>query len=1675
MPSTDDRIVQMQFDSAAFEKKVADVISSLDKLKTSLDFSASKKGMEDLSQAGKSFDLSGMSHAVEGISEKFTAMGAIAFTVLQNVVNRAVDAGIQIAKSLSLDQVISGFHEYETNINSIQTIMSNTRADGTTLNDVNAALDQLNQYSDQTIYNFSQMARNIGTFTAAGVDLDTSVGAIKGIANLAAVSGSSAEQASSAMYQLSQALASGKVRLIDWISVRNAGMGGEVFQKALFETGKAMGAIKDIGMDTTFESWAKANGGFAATLEQDWLSTEVLTATLQGFTGDLTEAQLLAMGYTEAQAAEIQAMGQDAKDAATKVKTFTQLLGTLKETVGSGWAQTFRTIFGDFEEARVLFTGLNTFFGDMAKASSESRNAILDDWKDLGGRNLLIQSLMYAMNDLMMVLKPIKEAFREIFPRQSGMDLYLLTLQLRNFLRELEPSPQTIKAVKTIFLGLFSAIEIGWTVVKNLWEMFGNLFDRFRGNGEGLLSGLAGFAEKIIDLRRALVDGGGIEEFFDKWTVSIGDFIEKVQTKFIEVKNTVVDFITFFRDGFTGMTTNEGEGFLLFANQLGMKLGDVKDKVKKFFDSFSMDDIKGKFDEVLEKLRGWFDTVTGLFTDTDISGKVNTVKGSFDDLGAKFEWLTTLGENLKIKWEELKTKMGEVKGDFETLGTSIGDAFGGIPEKLGETFNTPEWDTLAKFGTGAAFAGVGLFFKQFFDLFKGASGFIKNASAVLKEVTDTLEAMQLKLKAEALLSIAKALALLTASIVILSLLDGEKLVSSMAAMAIGFGYLVTSLALLDKVITGPVGAAKLATLSGALVIIAGAMVVLAAAAAIFATLDWEELAKGIVGVGAMLVALSLASGPLSANSGGMIRAGIGIMAIAVAMNIMALAAKSFAEMNWEEMAQGLAGVGTSLLIVAGAMQLMPDGMLLKGLGMVALATALNIIALAVKSFAGMDWSDMGKGLAGVGASLLIIAGAMHLMPGNMILTGIGLLAIGVGLESMSVAIISLSGLDWNELARGLVGIAGTLVILAAAGLVMQGSIGGAIAIGIMALALSKLATGLKEFAKMKWGDLLKGLGGLALTLGVLAAAAFLMEPLIVPLLALGAALTVVGIAAVLFGTAIYLIATGLGNLAAMGSEGVAVLLEALNGFIQVLPEFIAALGEGLIEIVKRVVAALPEIIPGLSLALQAILQLVIDNIPLIMETLKTLILEGIALIRAVFPELVQLGFDMLMSLLNGIKDNIVEITNTVVDIITNFLDALGKKTPEIIDAVFMFIKDVISGVIEKLADAGEWLLPVGEDILGGLWDGIVAGAEAVWTWFLDLPGAILDLLLNVGDWLLDTGWDLLEGFFIGIGNYAPTVWNWFTSLPGTILGYFTDALTWLKNKGIHIIRGLLDGIKDFFEFVVNWFVDLPGKIGDFFLTAVDWLFDKGWDIIRGLFKGITDFWEGVVTWFQGMGGRIVGWLGDAGTFLLDIGKKIINGLWEGIKKAWEEVKDKILGIFNWVKDKVTGIFDIFSPSRWFMWVGEMMGAGLVIGIDHSAQPIGKAMDAMSRKVTDGFNPDTTSFNDTIRKMTEGLSNMDEFNPVITPVLDLSQVQNGSRNLAGLFKSGASLDVEMSTSQASILATRTRDEEISSDTIDTTGREVTFNQVINSPKALSTSDIYRNTRNQLTMAKEELTR
>ena len=415
----DEKVVALKFDASQFERGVVDAQNNLKEFKKSFKFDDIKNGAKSafsaINSVANNLTFGGLSSGIEKVKVKFSGLQVAASTAIGTIVSRATDAGISIAKSLTIEPILDGFHEYETQLNAVQTILANTKSKGSTIDDVNSALNELNTYADKTIYNFTEMTRNIGTFTAAGVDLDKATASIKGIANLAAVSGSNSMQASTAMYQLSQAISTGTVKLMDWNSVVNAGMGGEVFQEALKRTARNFGVDVD-GMI------AKA-GSFRDSLQEGWITSDILVETLKQISGAYSEADLIAQGYSEDQAKAIVDLANTATDAATKVKTATQLMDTLKEAVGSGWAQTWQIIFGDFEEAREMWTTISDAASKVIGDISGARNNFLERAMDSP-----IEQIRIQIENSGQSFDEYKSALRDVV-NSSGRDFDSLVAQ----------------------------------------------------------------------------------------------------------------------------------------------------------------------------------------------------------------------------------------------------------------------------------------------------------------------------------------------------------------------------------------------------------------------------------------------------------------------------------------------------------------------------------------------------------------------------------------------------------------------------------------------------------------------------------------------------------------------------------------------------------------------------------------------------------------------------------------------------------------------------------------------------------------------------------------------------------------------------------------------------------------------------------------------------------------------------------------------------------------------------------------------------------------------------------------------------------------------------------------------------------------------------------------------
>lgn len=1599
MASVDNRVVRMEFDNAAFEKKLQSTLSLLGQLDKALKFTGAHKGLADVSAAAKKVNLAPIGTAVNGISAGFLALSTVAVTALATITHAAITAGGQMVKSLSLTPVLDGFKEYELNIGSIQTILANTRADGTGLGEVNKALDTLNDYSDKTIYNFGQMTKNIGTFTAAGVDLDTSVQSIKGISNLAAISGSSAEQAATAMYQLSQAVSTGTLRLMDWNSVVNAGMGGEVFQKALFETGVAMGTITDAPVGTTFEEWTAKGNSFRDSLQDGWLTGEVLTNTLKGFTGEMTEAQLLSIGYTKEQAQEILELGRSGVEAATKIRTLSQLMNTVKETVASGWSESFRTVFGNFEEASVLFTNVNNRITEFVKGNAEARNELLSGWKELGGRDILITGLGDAFKALGEILAPIKEAFRDIFPAMTANRLLDLTKAFAEFTDGLRPSEKTIENIKRIFTGFFSALDIGWEIIKGGVGFLKELVVQITGLGSGrLVEFTADIADFFTRLREGLDRGQAIGKFFDDLTRSIPGVIQ------------------FFKE--------------------------LKASVIEFFDGFDLD----AFDNV--------------------GAAAGRVQQRFSPLAALFERLGDL-------WEPIKD-FGDRVGDIlDQVGEVIGNWFSELGDKLADAMGPGDFDAVIDAFNVGLLGGIALLISKFLSgglNLDFGGGLFSNISSAFEELTGVLDAMQTSIRADALLKIAAAVALLTASVVALSLIDSGALTKALTAMAVGFAQLMLSFAIINTMNVGLLSGATFSAIATGMILLSTAILILSGAVAVLGTMSWEDLTKGLIGVTVLLAVLTTSAVILSKNAGSILLASISLIAMSTAISILAGVVAIFGTMEWDTMAKGFAGVAIGLLILAAGMRLMPADLALRGVGLILIATALNILAGAVALFATMEWDTMIKGFAGVAAGLIIIGLAMHLMPPNMLLTGAGLLVVSVALNILAQALKSFGGMSWEEIGKGLLALGASLLILVVATNAMSGALAGAFAMLIVSAALAVLAKVLIEIAGVPFGDIAKALGAIALALAVFGLAALLLQPVIPALLGLGVAMLLLGAAFALFGLGAIAVAQAFKLLGEAGPEAAEALTAALGALAKALPSLVKGFAEGLLELFQVLVDAAPVIAKGLGVLIGHLITTLTDLIPLVADLFLALVKAILEILLEAVPDIIDAGITLIIALLTGIRDNIYQVVDLALDIVTNFLTAIADN-----------LETVIAAGIELIVA-----------FLGGITDGIDDVSAAVG----ELITAFITAILSQNQVVINAGVQVLVNFISGMTNNVVKI----ITAVGTLITTFINEVA---NLGIRITTAGANAIIKFATGMTNNSSKVITAVTTLITTFITTAANNAGRVVTAGANAVISFVTGlgrnagrviaagvnvVITFLKGVSSNTIRLATAAADILIDflnaladvirrksgelraagrnIAGAIIDGMTAGLASKAGDVANQAIDVAKGALDAVGGVLGISSPSKEFMKIGAFMAEGLAIGLDQDKKVVSSSI-SMAKRATEAVN-------DSIGKAMREMEDMPEFNPVITPVLDLTRMRNDAKSISGFMGDGQSFSPDISRRQANIIASTSVSNDADVSTGDTDGASVlSFEQNIYAPTQLSTSDIYKQTRNQIIIAKEEL--
>lgn len=1335
MSSIDKRIVQMQFDNQNFESGVSKTMQSLKNLDNSLKMKGATDGLNEVDNGIKklsSSGLSGLSSGVQAVTSKFSALQVMGVTALANITNSAVNAGKNLIKSLTIEPITTGFSEYETKMGAIQTILTNTAHQGTTIKDVNKVLDELNTYADKTIYNFAEMTKNIGTFTAAGVDLDTSTAAIKGIANLAAASGSTSQQASTAMYQLSQALAAGKVSLADWNSVVNAGMGGKLFQDALIRTSEVMG--------TGAEAAIKKFGSFRESLTKgEWLTNDVLVETLKQISGAYTEADLVAQGYSKNQAKAILEMAKNAEAAATEVKTFTQLMDTMKESVQSGWAQTWEHIIGNKDEAKELFTSISKGFEQLIKPSMDARNEMFKTWKELGGRDDVIAGLGNIAQSVIKAFSAVGKAWREVFPSMTGEKLAELSEKFKNFTEKIKMNDEVAGKIKDTFKGVFNVFKTVGSAIGGVLKGFSPLLGVIKPIGSGILT----------------------------VTSNIGKFITKISEAVAK----------------TNIFTKIGEGLKTAFESIGKYISDVGDKISDFIGKLDFSSIGSFLSGVLSGIGGIISTIGG-----GISKALGTI--NFDTLTNLAKSLIGLGifKTLKNIFDEFKGAGEGLTGVFESF-KGIGENVKGILDSTKESLtawqNSLNAKTLMKLAGAIAILAASLVVLASIEpgrlasALAGMGGLFAELSLAMLAINKIGNIKGLIKTSTGMILISTAILILSSAMKSLSGLNIGEVMTGLVSMAGLLGVMAAAVKMFSRSSSG------LIKTSAGLIVFGAAMHVMASALKQLGEIDAETLGGGLFALAGVLVELAAF---LSAAKFGNLSVGTatGILILSAALVVLAQAFKQFGSFNPDQIKKALAGIGGVLAEIAVFSKLGGSGA-----GMIALATgvtimgaAMLVMAKAVSSMGSMKWDEIGRGLTSMAGALVIIGAASKLISGGqMMLVSVGVGMMSAALLVLGAALQSLGSMSWGEIAKSLVTLAGALVILGVAMYAMSGAILGAGAMLVMAGALAVLTPQLVILGSMSLGQIGIALLALAGAFTVLGVAGLLLTPISPVIALLGAAVALLGVGCLAAGVGVTAMATAFGLFAATVSASGAAVINFIKEIITVLPQLGLKFGEMIINMAGAIATGGPQLVAAFTTLIGSILTSIGTLIPKFVDTgikMTLAFAEGLA---KVIPQLVEYGYKLVIGVLEGISANIGKVVTAGLNCVINFMDGISANIGRVIQSginlALSFIEGVADGLnsnqgrleaaIRNLINA---IIKAGLAVIKGSISGFTSGGKQLINGFINgikgmvgsagsavknVVNAAKKAASNLGSSLVGAGKSLIEGFVSGIKEKAASV------------------------------------------------------------------------------------------------------------------------------------------------------------------------------------------------------------------------------------------------------------------------------------------------------------------------------
>lgn len=1442
----DNRVVSMQFDNKDFERNTATSMKTLDNLKKSLDLTESSKNLANLSNASKGFHLNGLTSAADAVSDKFGAMEIAGITALVNLTNAAINYGSQIVKALTIDPVLAGYQEYELKMGAIQTIMAGT---GESLDKVNEKLNELNEYSDKTIYSFSDMTQNIGKFTNAGVKLDDAVDAIRGVANVAAVSGANAGEASRAMYNLGQAMGSGVVRLMDWKSVNMANMGTMEFKQQIIDTALAIGTLVKEGdkyISTTTDMAGKFSNvftstkGFEESLSAQWFTADVLTQTLQRYSDTTTD------------------IGKKAETAAVEIKTLSMMYDSLKEAAQSGWTQTWEILAGDFTEGKTLWTDINNVVSEFLGNQAMARNELLQGWKDLGGRTEVIETFKNVFGALSDAIAPIKEAFRDIFPATTAQDLYDITHAIYEFSEKLEISETTIYYIRQAFRVFFAVLKTGVDIFKGLAggiggmiealfkgesmltpfkEMLDGFFDDIKKNYESVFTEILdtkGFAKEIAADTEGVLKkmGESIKKTFEEAIGSLDGFYAELDKGAQKIKDTNV--FGGIEDTLSGVTTTLTRFKQVIQTFFGAMGGTEDSGWQYFMDGGEIVDefmykvgvlgfrIRENFYHMGEAIKNFFKGLKTGFAESDaIIGESEF----FDRISSFGEGLRRFVDILGNVWDGIK----KFASPFIALVMSVVDTITKLFQALGRSMDENGTDTLFDIFNSAMFLTLLESLRQMMRLFanlaKHSGEFVAGITDVLDGTRKCLGAYQKTIMAGALQKIAVAVALLAASIFLLALVDPTKLGIATGAITAMFAELVVAMSMMTKVTKATEQMSALQQMTAVSIGIIGmatALLIMAHAMKILSKLSWDEVALGIGAMTAMMTGLVVAINKMMGGGGKagggldserMMKLSLTLIAFASSIKILAGGIEKIAGvvgkiggMDMGVIAKGLMGI-TYILGSLYAFLKYADFAKM-GLDTAAalfvFSISLNLIAIAMSKIGQMDAAQLTQGLV----VLTAVLGQLVLF--NMSLgekkgideLAVGMLALSAAILGIAFALKLIASISTEDVVKAVATFGLIMTGLVLGMNKLNGGLQNVAGLVAMAGALLLMSVALKLLSSIPFTALLTGIVGLAGVIGILVLAGWALRPVVSVFEGLGIAALMIGAAMFLAGAGLALFASGLAVVIGLGAAAGGAISLLVMEIVKLIPEIAIALAKGLVEFIRTIGEYAPTIIDTLVILITEMLDALLTLLPKVKEVIIAVVRAVIDILRTLIPEAVPLIKEWVQAILNVLEECIPDILTAGMNILLALLEGVRDKIADIVKVVGEIITTFLDEFANQIENIADKLVKTLIRIINAVTAAISGNTEEFVKAVKDMFIAIINLARDLGHMFADIGGFIWDGIAKGLGVMGKAVKDAIWGLGGKI----RDAFCWMfgidspstvfAGYGENLGEGLIIGIKD---------------------------------------------------------------------------------------------------------------------------------------------------------------------------------------------------------------------------------------------------------------------------------------